>query len=60
MHKGASNVIGAINNDLREILLGLPKVSRVMWHVFWGARGWGGGNLTEFKKGVRFYVHTLH
>jgi len=46
MHKGASNVIGAINNDLRETLSRLPKVSRVMWHVFWGA-----GNLTEFKKG---------
>jgi hypothetical protein len=39
--EGGNKVIGAINNDLKEFLSRLPKVFRVMWHMFGG----GGGNL---------------
>jgi len=45
--EGVSKVIGAISNDLKEFLLGLPKVFRVMWHMFWG----GAKILLNSKKG---------
>jgi hypothetical protein len=44
--KGVSKVIKAINNNLNESVLGLPKVFRVIRHI-----GGGGGGLIEFKKG---------
>jgi len=43
--KGASKVIRAIRNSLKEFLSRFHKVFKVIWHIG------GGGFLTKFKKG---------